>query len=191
MSKKPPFRVDDLVKIANPQFFVRCGYPLCKKDAYKALDEGEVGKRVKELLKSLKMESHIRAYPGVSEAMTWDYRKILDVFASGWLYQRNFGGPERTIHTKEIPELKDKVFRIVAQKFCKTGIRKSGTGCGGYWESDDYDPPYLDDVKTHRILALAQAYTVDGHPYVVLPLHCPEDELRIEACHVKKVEPTI
>lgn len=190
MRKKPPFRVDDLVKIVTPQFFVRCGYPLCKADAFKALDESEVGDKAKALLKLVNLKPHIRMCRGVPDVMTRDYRKILDVFVTRWLDQHKFGGPERTIHTKEKPELKDKVFQVVGQKFHKTGKRVPGySGGGGYWAPDDPEPPYLDDVKTHRILLLDQPRVASGHPYIHHITDSNDWPIAIEACHVKKVKP--
>lgn len=189
MRKKPPFRVDDLIKIVTPQVFIRCGYPLCKADALKALDESDVGEKVKELLKSVKMRSHVKLHLVSTPVMTTDYRKILDVFATGWLFQRNFGGPERTIHTKERPELKGKVFQVVSQKFHKTGTYYPGNCSRGYYGDDDAEPPGLADMKTHRILLLDQPRVVSGYPYIHHITDSNDWPIAIEACHVKKVEP--
>lgn len=86
-----------------------------------------------------------------------------------WILKKNgFGGKERSIHTKNRPELKDKILRVLDKKVVKTGIYNYGWGYG-----DDYDPPYLGNEKSHIILSIC---ITDGF----------FEEFRIEEKNVEK-----
>lgn len=135
-SRKNIIRVDDRVRIIRPVVVVRVGYPKAVSDyrnqAEKVfgplLDANDFGGRIRE--------------------------KVLREVAYGLARQDGFGGRQRTLHTKEIPD-------ILGQEFCVTGIRtvKTGTyypptgGRGGYYGDEwDYEPGGLSDEKTHRLV---------------------------------------
>jgi hypothetical protein len=68
---------------------------------------------------------------------------------------------------------------------CWTGTRQPASGGYSYYSDDyDYDPPYLSDAKSHRILKLSdcRAYTD------VWEIVGKADNLMIEDCWVEKVK---
>jgi len=176
MSRKPPFKICDKVKIIAPEFFVRCGYPLSLQDALEAVDKSEVGEKARALLKEVGLKSH---WGVINSQPTKWYDRMLKVLAVGWLEQRRYGGTERTIHTKRLEELEGKVFQVIGQKFYRTGTYVPATQFADEWE-----PPTLVNQVSHRILLLGQLYSepwTDITSFSSWPL-------RIEACHVEKVE---
>lgn len=181
--KTGKFKKGELVRVVTPLAFVRCGYPL---------DPGEVGDRMakeygKRVRDFLNLEGH-KTY----EEMTGDesafayadegwmssraYKLAVRALASQFLESKGFGGRERTIHTTELPEIKGKVFEVRGWHFNVTGKYCAPSYWPGGWDSPaEYEPGYLDNAKTHRILHLE---SVNGRPYT---------HLQIEACHVEKV----
>lgn len=137
------FVVGAEVRIARPVFFLRCGYPLSVKDETQRVIE-EKTTAIADFMRSV----------GVSDSigdMEKSIRRIAGEIAFHLCKQSKFGGSERTIHTKELPEESGKICSIHSIRFVKTGIREPGHQYGGYdgWE---YEPPYLSNAKTHRII---------------------------------------
>jgi hypothetical protein len=130
-------RVGDEVKVINPECFLRCGYPLTKLDVYQEVEE-KYNRQIYELIRHTGMHDpkyHLVKY------------KIIDALAYGLLKQRRFGGHERKIYTDTWKELHNKIGVVRKIKFVTTGTYNAG---GGY--AEDYDPPFLSSVGTHKIL---------------------------------------
>lgn len=141
MSKKDPkiIRVGDMVKIINPKFFVRCGYPMDFKEAFGFVDRNynaPIHKLIKE----------IEPVAGPLHGKTFDaYEKIVRVFAYEYMKMNRFGGPERRIYTREIRKQLSETCRVLDIRFVKTG-----TYVRGAYE----EPPYLSNEQAHKILML-------------------------------------
>ena len=75
---------------------------------------------------------------------------MVKAMAYGIMRREHFGGRKRTIHTKTVSEYENDVFTVQGVRFVKTGEWAPG-GQSGYY-GEDYDPPYLANEKTHRIL---------------------------------------
>lgn len=161
------FRRDDLIQIKNPEFFVRCGYPLSLKDKMNELDNSkEYKERLLDFMCSVGLAGKIdndsfgnevfRQIPYNTPDIEY---KVTKEIAYGLLRKSKFGGNKRKIYTVTIPELKDKVFRVFDKRIVNTGIRVNGSSYGGYGEFyDDYDPPYLGNQKSHVILEILDQY---------------------------------
>jgi hypothetical protein len=65
---------------------------------------------------------------------------------------RGFGGSERRIYTKELPELRDRITRVVGKRRVVTGDRYPGCGPGYY--GDEAEGPSLENQKHHTLIAL-------------------------------------
>jgi hypothetical protein len=112
-----------------------------------------------------------------SSCLNYDYgdsrfdrieEKIIDQIAFGFLIKNKFGGPERKIFTKKDEFKLGKVYEVWNKRTVKTGTRISG---GGMFE--DYEPPYLKDVKSHTILSLYS---------------CSSGKFEIESTNVEKID---
>ena len=174
--KKQVFHINDKIVIKNPLFFVRCGYPFNRQYAKDNL----VTAHEKELINQL-----VGRDPFGTGYLETAHDKILDVVAYIKLIQSNFGGPERKVFTKEIPELLGKEATVFNKKYVKTGIRDDGYQSG----ENEWQPTVLKNEKTHVLLLLGG-----------LPMW-PEDELLgfksdalwdhnywIEEIHVEKIK---
>ena len=82
--------------------------------------------------------------------------------------QQNFGGPQRTIHTTTVEKARGLVADVVDIQIRKSGIYNQGWGSSDYWSGEyDYEPPYLSDQKTHRILVLDKWFWKDDNPKLI------------------------
>jgi hypothetical protein len=160
--KKEIIRSGDVVKIINPEFFLRCGYPLSLKDGIKLIMEDEKDKECFENLcnrfgiigRSLDSLDGIR--------LPRDYYKMLDILAYWKVRQKGFGGRERKIYTRRVEEAKGHEFEVRSKKMVVTGNYVHGRE-DREWESGhiEYEPPYLADMESHMILYLYDG-CVDG-----------------------------
>ena len=150
------FRYGDIVQIINPEFFVRCGYPLTLEDAKERL----VSQKQREMICALLNENYCIDKIGYAEPTIDDlsfrdvdshsfYHKILDEVAYFQLYKARVGGNERKIYTERIDSLLNSNVMVTQKRYVKTGKRVSG----GY-DEDGGSPPYLSNEKTHVILTV-------------------------------------
>lgn len=151
--KSPIFRKGDRVIIKNPEFFIRCGYPLCLKDKLIEIENSKFHQdKIIELIRYFELYDN-----SFNQDFGVEY-PIKKALALGLLRKDKFGGNERKIYTKQIPELKDKVFHAFGKRVVNTGIRIAGSTRSN-WDGDpDYNPPYLDKQKSHVILEIWDQY---------------------------------
>ena len=79
-------------------------------------------------------------------------RETLRMIAYHTVGMRHFGGDERKLYTKEIPEFKDQVVQVDYKVTVRTGKRMGPSGWG-----EDYEPGYLYDTKSHVLLGFHHA----------------------------------
>lgn len=167
---KAKFKIGERIKIIVPEFFVRCGYPMTMEMARQEVEDKWHGEIV-GFLDKLGFGPVGVGYPGYAQA----YEGVIRSLASGLLNKQRFGGPERKIHTRRIPELEGETCWVSGLKYVKTGYYTASSWSGPY-SDEDYEPAYLADQKTHRIVMTSLVnYSLDS--------------LWIEDCHVKKVDP--
>jgi len=147
MRKKDPtiIRVDDIVEIVESEFFERCGYPIDIKKQ-KEIILRNYRETIKEFVNDFPFNS--------SNISNWNdgcfertLIKIADALAYNYVYYNNFGGRQRKIYTHSQPDLKGVLMKVYRIKFVKTGLYIPGSG-----DHEDYDPAYLSNVETHKIL---------------------------------------
>ena len=117
-------RVGDRVKIIKPFIFVRCGYPMSKKDIKESLS--------KEKLDLL--ENFVYNFTGLSRSIfTPNYRadniidRVKDQLAFGILVAKGFGGNKRSIFSKEVPAILNLRGTVRRRKVVKSGVRELGS----------------------------------------------------------------
>lgn len=183
--KKNIIKVGDWVKIINPEFFVRCGYPLCLADTREEMTE-QHGKEVDDFIcKILKFESKADILFNSSSYKREACRfKIIDALSRFDIYLKGFGGRERKIYTKHIPDHQGKIYRVFEKSFKVSGVYVPGFSHTGYNGEYDYEPAYLDRPKRHNLLHLS-SYTVENW---TLSIYDDSQLNIIEDIHVEKVE---
>ncbi len=181
-AKTGNIRVGDRVRVVTPKLFVRCGYPLAF-DAVLAEVRKNYLAATKTFLAAAGVKMAVKPYDGQPLSV----EKVLRAVAYDLVRQRGYGGKDRRIITVDKPEWACVERAVTAVRFVKTGVYNRG-----YQDySGDYQPPYLSDEKTHRILTLAGAEWLDDDP--MYPQGGRWREVEIEATNVELVnteEPT-
>lgn len=142
---KHVYKVGDRVTIKEPKVVVRVGYPLSLQEVREEI-EGVVSSKLMALFKEA----------GVSVDDSWDinFDRALNAIARAKMRSLGFGGNTRSIHTKDRADLAGKTAHVASRRVVKTGTYHRGSTYGGF-DGYDYDPPYLDDVRTHVLLLLS------------------------------------
>jgi hypothetical protein len=158
--KEDIIREGDIVKIIEPYEFIRCGYPLTLKDASKLLKENDSYNQLRiEFIKLLyKKERESSDGPLTTFAFSDTKFKhqikndIESILAKIYLYEHNYGGNKRTLHTvyrKSLLNVRAKVKKI---RYHKTGTYVPKWSSVSYEGEYDYEPAYLSNEQTHKIL---------------------------------------
>jgi len=194
MKDKNRIKIGDYVRIDNPEMFVRCGYPLSIEDMRKEIVDNRFVDIENFIISIVHGEDRLNdfnftnpyfdknSYLNNSESATT--RTIINALAYELLRHRNFGGSERSIHTKAVEDNKGKIFQVTGTKMCVTGNYIHGSKCYDNWNGGyEYEPPYLENQKSHRILSV---YVSTGkiEPYGLTQ----GSESMIEERHVTKID---
>ena len=186
--KKNPeiIRVGDIVQINNPECFVRCGYPLSLDDVCEEIYQLYSDKIERFIDEIVKVDENKTPRFTVTRTTQKPYEKIVRKLAYIRMRNKEFGGNERRIFTERRESLKDAEAEVIKIKIVKTGDYVKATG--GYGE---YEPPYLENQKTHKILYLdvrkqKQSCTKSGFLYAQEYEYYDYD-LAIENIHVTKI----
>lgn len=155
------YRVDDVVRVVEPAVVVRVGYLLTKADALTAA-ETHHNDKIHAFMKEIGAEQDEILLGG---GLDWDarlYGDLLDAVGSYWLRQKKYGGKERKIFTERDERILHTTWRVLSKRVVKTGTYNHGGYSGGYDGEPDYDPPYLENEKTHVLLALEPTTLYEG-----------------------------
>ncbi len=136
---KTSFHIGDQVRIINPVFVDRVGYPLIW-----TMLEVEFGSnpKVQEAMFLL----------GLNPNNYREYKDFVTGVCMATVRHRHFGGKERTLHTHVQEELTGRLVYITSKRLVKTGIYNKESWGYTYFGEDDYQPAYLDPCKTHILL---------------------------------------
>lgn len=163
--KRQKIKVGDRVRILEPEFFIRCGY------------ENNIDDLMAEIYQ--KERTQINTFSdlmgGISEH---GIDKIVRQVAYERLHRKKKEGNPRLIFTHREESFKGQDYSVSRIQFVKTGIYSASTG--GY--HDDYDPAYLANEQTHRILHLRMLGKV------VTGSNRNFELSSIEDVHVQKIE---
>lgn len=151
--KRVVYHVDDVVKVIEPAIVIRVGYPLTKNDALNAAEK-EYGEKIHAFMCEIGAAQPDDPFLNFPEYDPCLYGDLLNAVSSYWLKQKNYGGRERKIYTETDERIKETTWRVLSKRTVKTGIYNRGGYSGGWDGEPDYDPPYLQDERTHVLLAL-------------------------------------
>ena len=164
-------RTGDTVEIVEPHIFVRCGYPKTVEDSICEVEK-EHGDIIKKLVQELGLSIFPPFHPYGKEQFFSDvYEEVRRAVAYAKLKAERFGGSRRSVHTEYKENEKGKKYLVCGIRFVRSGTYEPGGWSGGM-DGYEYEPPYLYDQKTHKILRVG---------------YFPDME--IEAIHVKKIKP--
>ena len=170
MSKDKVIRVNDRIKIINPNFFKRCGYPLSLEDAFCHINNFD--EQIRNLLESIiNIESNTQYVKMVYNKYI---NQIKKGYAGAYLESVGFGGSTRQIETFELKDYKDRIFYVVDKKVVRTGK----------YTKDSYSGSYLSNQKAHTILELNEGTYQKDFLHSKVSMYVP---LKIEVCNVEKV----
>jgi len=159
--KEDIIRVGDTIKITQPYLFIRCGYSLTLEKCRELILQDEKYMKIKQEIailinKQIKTPtSNLLDYNNTTcLPNNLDY-EIDNLLAKIYITANNFGGPQRTLHTKYDEKLKGLKAEVLDIKFHKTGTYTPGYSCANYYDGGaDYCPAYLSDEQTHKILCI-------------------------------------
>lgn len=132
MKKKNTIREGDRVRIITPQIVIRVGYPKAVADyleeattKYQLMLEKEMPSRCVE--------------------------KVLQQIAYGLAKADGFGGTERSLHLKEVPELKGQEFTVSGVRTVQTGTYYPPHSSVSYFGEYDWTPGGLENMRARRL----------------------------------------
>lgn len=151
-SKKHVYHKGDVVRVTNPCFVERVGYPWTKQYVEENIITAEQKKAVDKMLGEFGLGV------GTLDVSTWVLdkvrSKIMNELAYGLLHQHNYGGRTRDIYTVYREDWKGRKAKVVGKRMVKTGVYVPGSGGYSFEGEYDYDPPYLKNEMTHVLLQL-------------------------------------
>ncbi len=172
MTKRKYPKVGEMVRIDNPEVFIRCGYPMDLFVERSRIYE-ECGDQIREFIRNLlplldKYTYIDHTASEISKALAYYNAK-----------HNGFGGNERKIYTEYHEALKGKIYLVHERKTVMTGVYNNGYS-GYRAEEWDYQPPFLSKMKAHIILMLRDPKLVSHTRH--------NFNIAIEAIHVSIVE---
>jgi len=185
--RKDIIRVGDMVRVITPEVFVRCGYPLDFKEAREHVD-AEMEQSIWDIIKALSTMGDKRRNDRIFKRKPRVYRRILNALTYDYVSLKGFGGNERSIYTRSVPELAGSMRSVCGIRYVKTGTRYAGYGgkSFGFGDYDDYEPPGLANAKTHKLLRIGPVVIIGGELFFP-QIYGPKIDSWIEACHVEKL----
>lgn len=149
MSTKKPqvYRVGDKVRVLEPEFFVRCGYPMEIAAEFEKFKKNYQ----EEIWEFLEKVNLVKRPTQIFQTLPQQIFQSIARESAYWSCKTNkFGGNERKIYTKRITEAKDQIFKVVSKSRVITGTyNRAYQGYEG-----EFEPPYLSNSKTHIILSI-------------------------------------
>lgn len=196
-------RAGDYVRIIKPDMFVRCGYPLSKKQAMEDVSK-LFGNVIDDLIYSIDhgdefltkdTDGHYRWEKTITlDGVEWKkdkcYREIIGALAHRRLMHKRYGGNERTVHTENKPDLINMKATVVGIKFVQSGYYNTGYSGLSYEGEWDGEPAHLSNNKTHKILKLDfySNYEIDEYGVGQLVMLADNSDFEwVEATNVKKI----
>ena len=175
-SRPVPIRLGDVVRIREAFFVTRVGYPKCLDD-YAEEVEALVGDELTALVVKVGKRTGSFDFTKVDTNVRNDMKRRLAYLMA----KRNgFGGSERTLHEKAIPEHEGLTARVVSVRSVQTGTYFGPSGGYSSWSGEyDYEPGGLYNMKTVRLVTISPP----GNG-----IYGPKDKLEIATMRVELVE---
>lgn len=182
-------RPGDTVKVIDPRFVTRVGYPLCADDLMAEAEKTLVDRGI--------VPPFTKSVWGHSADRRRDEQAVIRKYAVLLLRKKGWGGDDRALFYIEKPEYKDLELVVDHKRITKTGTRfapRTYRYTSGYGEDYDYEPGGLNNEKTHILLSVCynghfrefNSYAPNDFPR--MPWSQRDRNLVIPAAHVVKVK---
>lgn len=156
MGKRPNIiREGDRARIIVPKVVVRVGYP----------------KAVSDYLETAKAKFGAALLEEIGERVT---DQVLQKIAYGLALADGFGGRERSLHLKDVPDLLGQEFTVGRIRTVQTGTYYPPRGGYDYYGDYDHEPGGLENMKARR---LATGFMVANCTYLVSKSEIPVEHL--------------
>ncbi len=159
IAKKNVYRIGDRVRIIEPRFVERVGYPLVwpmLMDEFKA-KLSQCRDAMRFLIDGVPSEEALKfSLRACDEADAAD-KEFLKGLCMAAVRMRGFGGNERALHyyaDGPYEHMRNCELTVTAKRVCKTGTRFAGHSSYSYEGEYDYENGGLSDEKTHTLLTV-------------------------------------
>lgn len=177
-------RVGETVRILQPKWFIRCGYPLTVDIVMeKYADEVKMlfGKAI-EAIRPMPITLASNGDPTIDARTDQALRNAICYMI---IRREGFGGKVRQIFEQEEDQTRitpsvrtGEVGTVIARKTVMTGTYSPASGGYSYDGDYDYDPAYLEDAKARVVYTLEVKYG----EFITLATNCE----KIEVPHVEQ-----
>jgi hypothetical protein len=150
-------RIGDKVIVEVPNVFIRCGYNYTITDMIRTKMHIDDADKIDNLLHSV----------GVNKSGGKEYNSAFDTIVKAIarykLWENNWGGDERKIFIKHIPNIINYKYEVIGKRTVQTGKRKRG-----YYDSyyGDGESPSFKSSGSHVILDLQKVGAIPKLMYV-------------------------
>ena len=152
--KKDVIRVGDRVRLIDPRFVKRVGYPKTKDDY------AEVVAKLRTDVSALldKVDRHHKL--GFSETIerTKAHSQVEDALQYLALAADGYGGKDRQIYWQEVPEALGSLWEVIDMRTVITGTYSPAWGHTDYYGESDYYPASLENQTHHRLATVQHCY---------------------------------
>jgi len=145
-------RINDIVKIINPNIFIRCGYPLELKKVTEMIGTefyDTIKKFVYDIIKYSNKDYEIKFNHPEKE-----FEDISRCLAYRYIRKHKFGGNKKEIYTLYVPELEDCFCLVEKVRIVRTGEYRSDYSSQNQDGEYDYEPACLLEPQYHKILTV-------------------------------------
>jgi len=169
-AKAPRVRVGDRVRVVDPHFVLRVGYPRSVRDYYAQVEQ-EQGAMLDALLKQYGWKgveklygasplSKLAGFPEPEEhpRLVAARKMILHQLAYLRAVKDHFGGRQRSLHFVYAPKAAGHESTVASLRTVATGRYFPPSGGKTYDGDYDWEPGGLSDQQAHRLA------TLDGYP---------------------------
>lgn len=191
------FKKNEFVIVKTPHIFKRCGYPLDMQEEATRIKK-EYYDEIVDTFSSIvgvPSQNYLPKFYG-------QFDKLIREYAYMSLQHKNFGGPERTIHTHHIPKIEGMVGIITDIKIVVTGTYCPSYSSVDHYGEREYEPASLTNTTRNQILLIEYDPRIDK---TIADTKCqfdtkyageriisrPYNSLWIEAKNVEKLIPEI
>lgn len=134
----------DWVEIVDPRVVKRVGYPKSVDD-YKVIVRDRFSDQLAAIF------PHTRLISVVAERAQ---RRVIHEIAYMLAKEDGFGGPDRTIHLEERPDLRGRTCQVTEIKTCMTGRYYAPSSWRDSYGESDFESGGLANQHCHRLLCI-------------------------------------
>jgi hypothetical protein len=149
-------KIGQMVRVITPKIFIRAGYPLTSRILLQTR-KAEVDAMVVKAAEAMGMyilppEIEFSIEDPIERLDHWVVRNLRQAVCCYLLRKEGFGGSERQVFEREVPNMTGATGKVLGKRTVKTGVHFGP--CGGYDNFNNeyyYEPGGLTNEKTHVV----------------------------------------